>query len=132
MSKKSVNWYFAVVILTLANTIVVFAIQDNSPYSVIRYVLGFISLLGLPGYSLVRILFPVASSSKENVRVDDLMRFAFSVVFSIAIVSIVGFALDYALSVTLESLVFCLSSITIIFATTAVVRENRKRIEMRS
>jgi uncharacterized membrane protein len=129
MSKKSVSWYFAVVILTLANTIVVFAIQDNSPYSVIRYVLGFISLLGLPGYSLVRILFPVAFSSKENIRVDDLMRFAFSVVFSIAIVSIVGFALDYTLSVTLESLVFCLSSITIILATTAVVRENRKRIE---
>jgi uncharacterized membrane protein len=73
----------------------------------------------------VRLLFPVASSSNENVRVDDLMRFAFSVVFSIAIVSIVGFALDYTLSVTLETLIFCLSSITIILATAAVVRENR-------
>jgi uncharacterized membrane protein len=125
MSKKSVNWYFAVVILTLATTIVVFAIQGDSPYSVVRYVLGFICLLGLPGYSLVRLLFPVASSSNENVRVDDLMRFAFSVVFSIAIVSIVGFALDYTLSVTLETLIFCLSSITIILATAAVVRENR-------
>jgi hypothetical protein len=127
---KAASWYFIMIVLTLASAIAIFGIQDKMPESIIRYALGFVYVLGLPGYSLVRALFPGGSSSQETVRIDGIMRFSLSVVFSIAIVSMVGLALDYTWAVTLSSLVLSLSSLTILLATVAIVRENRKFNDM--
>jgi hypothetical protein len=128
---KSAYWYFVAVVLTLASAMAVFGIRENAPESFIRYFFGFIYVLVLPGYSLVRVLFPGGQFTLQgNMRIDGLMRFSFSAVFSIAIVSMVGLALNYIWVVTLDTLVLSLSSFTILLATVGVVRENRKYNEV--
>jgi hypothetical protein len=127
ISTASAYWFFLIVALTLGTTIAVFGISEYAPESIIRYALGFIYVLVLPGYSLMRILFPCKRfGSKENMLIDWLTRFSFSVVFSIAIVSMVGLALDYVWAVNLDSLILSLSSLTFFFAIVAFVRENRR------
>ena len=126
LRSKAAYWYYLTLLLTFASTIVIFGIQGNSLAIIIRYVMGFIYVLGLPGYSLVMLLFPVESAAKGIVKMDLLTRFGFSVVFSIAIVSIVGLALNYTIGVTLDSLVLSLSPLTIFLATAAIYRGNLK------
>jgi hypothetical protein len=131
LKTKSAYWYFIAVILTLASTAAVFGIREGEPESIFRYFFGFIYVLVLPGYCLVRILFLGGQFAlRGNTRMDWLMKFSFSTVLSIAIVSMVGLALNYIWVITLNTLVLSLSSLTILLATIGVIREYRKYNEL--
>ena len=116
-------WYWIIITLALATTTTVFIIPENlTPFIYIRYVLVFIFILFLPGYSLTRLLF----STKE---LNGIERVALSIGMSLAIVPITGLILYYTpLGITTTPITLSLLALTTIFGTAAIVREQHYKI----
>lgn len=78
--KTSAYWYWITVILSIATTLTVFIIpEDAYPLIYLRYVLGSIFVLWLPGYTFTKALFPTQvpiKTSSENL--DSVERIALS------------------------------------------------------
>lgn len=111
-------WYWITISLALATVTTVFFITENTtPFIYVRYVLGSLFVLFLPGYSLIRVLFP----KKE---LNNIERYALSIGMSIALVPITGLILNYSpwgirpIPITLSLLV-----LTAVLATAAIIRE---------
>lgn len=115
-------WYWAVVALALTTSILVFTVPENAyPITYVRYVFGSIFVLWLPGYALVKALFP----TKE---LENVERIAISVGMSLALVPIVGLLLNYTpLGIKTAPITFSLLALTITFSTVAVMREQKRR-----
>lgn len=131
-------WYWITMTLTLATMLVVFVVPENDfPLVYIRYVLGIIFILWLPGYAFIKALFPqtlpftraLAHSlgTTEN-NLDTIERIALSLGMSIALVPIVGLLLNYTpWGIRLTPTVLSLLALTIVFATAAIIRENQAK-----
>ena len=122
LKTEKASWYWATIVLIIASVIAVFAIPENAyPIVYLRHVLGIILVLWLPGYSLIKALFP----EKE---IDKIERTALSIGMSLALVPIIGLILHYTpwgietTPVTLSLLV-----LTAIFATAAIIREHQTK-----
>jgi len=111
-------WFWAIIALAIATTTLVFTIPETAyPLVYARYVLGSIFVLWLPGYSLIKALFP----AKE---LDNIERAALSIGMSLALVPITGLLLNYTpWGIRLTPVTISLLALTIIFATAAVMRE---------
>jgi len=126
------SWYWITVTLAATTTFVVFTVPENSfPLAYIRYLLGTIFVLWLPGYSLIKALFPVDGSNKKSSgHLDSIERVAISIGLSLALVPIVGLLLNYTpLGIRLTPIVLSLFALTAIFATVAIVREHGTKIK---
>ena len=136
--QTSATWYW-VTLATVATTIaVVFAIpEDLYPWVYIRYVLGTIFVLWLPGYSFIKALFPkdlpfarglarTLETSEKNL--DTIERAALSLGMSLALVPIVGLLLNYTpWGIRLAPISLSLLALTAVFATTAVIRDYKNQ-----
>ena len=111
-------WYWAVIALSLATTILVFTIPENAyPIVYARHILGSIFVLWLPGYTLIKALFP----TKE---IDNIERTALSIGMSLALVPIIGLLLNYTpWGIRLTPITLSLLALTITIATAALIRE---------
>ena len=120
-------WYWATVVLTVLSAIAVFGFQAIGVQGLIRFAPGAILVLGLPGYSLTRIVFPPKfTKTGKTPGADNITFFALSVVLSIVLTSLVGLVLNYTeWGVQLISLVLSLSFLTLSLATVAAFQENR-------
>jgi small-conductance mechanosensitive channel len=127
-------WYRVTMALTITTAIVVFAVpEDAFPLVYVRYVLGAIFILWLPGYAFIKLLFPqtlplargLARSSRTTEKnLDTIERAALSLGMSVAFVIMVGVLLNYTpWGIRLTPIVLSLTALTIIFATVAIVRE---------
>jgi hypothetical protein len=119
-------WYWVTIAVSTLTAYVIFTISENSyPLIYARNVLGVIFVLFLPGYAVIKALFPVnmpIRTSTESLAAAE--RFALSISMSIALVSIVGLLLNYSpWGIELTAMVLSLLALTLIFATAAVVRE---------
>ncbi|MEL4305592.1 DUF1616 domain-containing protein [Methanococcoides sp. LMO-2] len=102
----------AVVMLTCI--FIVVPALSNTP---IRTVLGLPMLLFLPGYSLIAALFPARDD------LDGIERFALSIGLSIAVVPLIGLALNYTTwGIRLFPILISVSAFTIIMCIVAVFR----------
>jgi hypothetical protein len=129
MRSGETYWFWTTISLAIATAIVVFTVpEDAYPVVYIRYVLGSIFVLWLPGFTLIKALFP---SKKE---MDSIERIALSIGLSLAIVPIVGLLLNYTpWGIRLTPITISLLALTITFATTALIREHQtKRSENQS
>jgi uncharacterized membrane protein len=91
------------------------------PYIYFRYVLGSIFVLSLPGYTLIKMLFP----TKE---IDNIERVALSIGMSLAIVPLVGLLLNYTpFGIRLAPITMSLLSITILLAIAGLLREHQAK-----
>ena len=120
------SWYWITVTLAAATSISVFTIPENEyPLVYVRYVLGAIFVLWLPGYTFIKALFPSKvpiKTSSENL--DTIERFALSAGMSLALVPIIGLILNYTpWGIRLTPITISLLALTLAFATVAVVRE---------
>ena len=115
-------WFWIIITLSITTTISVFTIPENAiPYVYIRYVLGSIFVLLLPGYSLIKTLFP----TKE---IDNIERTALSIGMSLALVPLVGLLLNYTpWGIRLTPVTLSLLSITIILTITGLIREHNEK-----
>lgn len=117
------NWYWTIIVISIVTLALVFIIPENAyPTVYARYILGSIFVLLLPGYSLIKALFP----TKE---LDNIERIALSIGMSLALVPITGLLLNYTpLGIRIAPITLSLLVLTMVFATTALVRKCRAQI----
>ena len=115
------HWYWAIIALSAATALLVFTIPENAyPIVYSRHILGSIFVLWLPGYSLIKALFPTKKMDNEE-------RIALSVGMSLASVSIVGLLLNYTpWGIRVTSITLSLLALTVTFSTAAVIREHTR------
>jgi putative Mn2+ efflux pump MntP len=118
LSSKA-TWFWTTILLVLATVAAVFTIpEDAYPAVYVRYVLGSLFVLWLPGYTLIKVLFP---AKKE---MDKVERIALSIGLSLAQVPIVGLLLNYTpWGIRLAPITLSLLTLTIVFAAAAITRE---------
>jgi hypothetical protein len=112
-------WFWITIALVAATTTAVFTISEDAyPIVYVRYALGTIFVLFLPGYALIKALFP---SKRE---IDEIERTSLSIGLSLAIVPMIGLLLNYTpWGITLTPITLSLLALTTILATVAVIRE---------
>ena len=112
------TWFWIIIALSLSTTISVFTIPENAaPYIYIRYILGSVFVLLLPGYSLIKTLFPTRE-------IDNIERTTLSIGMSLAIVPMVGLLLNYTpWGIRLTPVTLSLLSLTTILTITGLQRE---------
>jgi hypothetical protein len=138
LRSSQVLWYWITVAVAITTVIVVFTIpEDAYPLVYVRYVLGGIFILWLPGYAFTRALFPklpfaqaLARSSKTpEGKLDATERIVLSLGMSWALVLIVGLLLNYApWGITLTPIVLSLLALTMIFSTAAIIMEYEAQV----
>jgi len=132
MLSSEAYWFWTTIILVIATTIVVFTVpEDAYPIVYLRYVLGLIFILWLPGYTFIKALFPtkvpIPTSSTE---LDNIERIALSVGMSLAIVPMIGLLLYYTpFGIGLAPITLSLLALTIALATVAIIREHRNKMK---
>jgi len=128
MRSSEAYWFWTTISLAMVTAITVFTVPENAyPIVYIRYVLGSIFVLWLPGFTLIKALFP---SGKE---LNNIERTALSIGLSLAIVPIVGLLLNYTpWGIRLTPITISLLALTIILAIAALIREYRIKIEAKS
>ena len=113
-------------IIFLALLCIPFVLLSPLNETPIRMILGLLLVLFLPGYSLIAVLFP----RKEDL--DWIERMALSFGLSIAIVPLLGLALNYTpFGIRLTPILLVLAICTVIFAISAYVRRRRIPKEQR-
>lgn len=132
LKTEETRWFWGTIILAASTTLIVFTVPENAfPLIYIRYILGAIFVLWLPGYSLTKALFPTGAADKKSSRnLDIVERIALSMGLSLALVPIVGLLLNYTpWGIRLTPIVLSLFALTTVFATAAVMREHQTKIK---
>jgi uncharacterized membrane protein len=101
----------------------------------LRYVLGAVFVLWLPGYAFIKALFPqnlpfakalARLSDTSEKELDAIERIALSLGMSIALVPIVGLLLNYTpWGIRLTPIVLSLLALTTILSTAGIIREHQ-------
>jgi uncharacterized membrane protein len=112
------TWFWLMVMISIFTTFSVFMINEkNVPYIYIRNILGTIFVLFIPGYTLIKTLFP----RKE---IDNTERVALSIGMSLVLVPLVGLVLNYTpWGIRLTPLTLSISTLTILLAILGMIRE---------
>ncbi|MGQ9680880.1 MAG: DUF1616 domain-containing protein [Candidatus Bathyarchaeia archaeon] len=120
--KGGIYWFWIIIFSSIAATLSVFLIPEGSyPVVLLRYVLGSLFVLFLPGFSLIKALFP----RKE---LDNMEKIALSLGLSLAIVPIFGLLLNYTpWGIRLTPITLVLLSYTLFLSLVAVIREYNER-----
>jgi len=118
------NWYWTIIAVAAATALLVFTIPENAiPIVYARYLLGSIFVLFLPGYSLIKALFPTRE-------LDNIERTALSIGMSLALVPITGLLLNYTpWGIRVTPVTLSLLALTTVFATAAIIREHETKLK---
>lgn len=118
---REASWFWINLILATVVTSLVILTPENFLLVYARYILGFIMVLWLPGYSFTKALFP---KSNRNKNLDLTERVALSIGCSIALVVVVGLILNFTpWSLHLTPIVSSLFALTTILSSAGMVRE---------
>ncbi len=109
-------WFWAVTGLVATTMLVVFTVNTSSLLYV-RYVLGGVFVLFLPGFMLISALYP------RSGELDELERAALSIGLSLAIVPLIGLLLNYTpWGIRLEPIMISMAVLAEALAVVCVVR----------
>jgi len=110
--------------VSLGTLLVVYALPDDFPLVVFRWVLGSVFVLFIPGYVAVEALFP------KGRELDGIERLALSAGLSLALVPLVGLLLNYTpWGIRLDPIMVSLTILTIGLALVAFARRFRLSVE---
>jgi hypothetical protein len=108
-------WFYASVAISLVTVLVIYTFPSALPLVAVRWVLGSVFVLFLPGYVTVEALFP------KGRELDGIERFALSVGLSLALVPLVGLLLNYTpWGIRLTPIVISLTILTVGLALVAL------------
>jgi hypothetical protein len=127
-------WYWATIAVSiLAMVFVLLISEDFYPLSYIRNVLGLIFVLWLPGYTFIKVLFPVnAPKTETSSNLSRVDRIALNITMSMALVALIGLVLNFSpWGINVITIVLSLLAFSLVFATVAVVREYSFIVKMR-
>lgn len=119
-------WYWVTLIIAVTTAIIVYVIPTNIyPWAFLRNVLGIIFVFFLPGYAFIKVVFPNKLFAESIENLEIIIRIAFSIGISIAIVSIFGLVLYYTpFGLDLTPIIFSLLTFTVILATAGAIKES--------
>lgn len=110
-------WFQALTILLIATVLSVFYVKDP-PLIYVRYVLGSLFVLYLPGFTLIETLYP------RGDELEPLERLALSIGLSLALVPLVGLILNYTpWGIRLTPITLSLALLSEALAVAAVLRK---------
>jgi len=113
-------WLYLVLAISLATLLVIYAVPSELPFVALRWALGSVFVLFIPGYVAVEALFP------KGRELDSIERFALSVGLSLALVPLVGLLLNYTpWGIRLTPIVISLTILTVGLAMVALTRQYR-------
>jgi len=115
------RWFHLVVMATFATLLAIYVLPDTYPIVVFRWVAGAVFLLYLPGYTVIRALFP----AKEEL--DELVRFVLSIGLSLAVTPLVGLLLNYTpWGIRLDPIVVSLSLFVMVLSLLGAYRKYKR------
>lgn len=82
-------WLYGSLVISFATIIVVYGTSAEVPIKALRWVLGSMFVLFIPGYMMIEALFP------RGIKIDSIERFSLSVGLSIVLAMLVGLLLNY-------------------------------------
>ena len=130
---EQATWFWITLATAFGTLAAVFLIPETlTPWVYIRYILGSVYVLWLPGYTFLRALFPITRSGKNGKSLDTTERIALSIGMSLALVPLTGLLLNYTpWGIRLAPIVLSLLALTLIFSAVALTREyqSQKRTE---
>ncbi len=113
------TWFWLLIALTVLTDLSIYVFPQHPPIQYVRYVLGSLFVLYLPGASLIELLYP----GKRDL--SQLERLALSIGLSLALVPLVGLILNYTpWGIRLNPVVASLSFLTVTLALGAVERKH--------
>jgi len=111
-------WFWTITVLVLLSVIVVYTSSTIPELTTLRYFLGTLYVLYLPGYVLVEALYPDERDLKP------LERLALSIGLSLAVVPLIGLILNYTpWGIRLDPVVASLAIYTLVVSIVALVRK---------
>jgi len=117
-------WFYTAIAVSVLTMLAIYVLPSELPWVPIRWALGSVFVLFIPGYVTVEALFP---RSRD---LDAIERFALSVGLSLALVPLVGLLLNYTpWGIRLTPIVISLTSLTIGIALVALARRYRMSVE---
>jgi len=112
-------WFWGITALVALTLVVVFTV-NSSFLLYLRYVLGGVFVLFLPGFLLVSALYP------RNGELDSLERVALSIGLSLALVPLIGLVLNYTpWGIRLEPIMVSMTLFAEVMAVAVAVRRFR-------
>jgi hypothetical protein len=126
MGTKKVLWYWATVTIAILSMICTISITDDFyPWNYFRSVFGLMFVLWLPGYTFLKVIFPVNVSKTElSTNLSNEERIALSVIMSLALITIIGLLLNFSpWGITSSTIVLSILTFNLILATAAVARD---------
>ena len=111
--------FWSVAAITTITLVSIYFIPSSAPWPTIRYIVGGIFLLIMPGFSILQLLFPTKD-------ISNLERFALSLGLSLALLPLIGLVFAYTpFGIHLHPLVFLLSLLCNSLSTIGVYRKYR-------
>jgi hypothetical protein len=112
------TWFWLLVSVVALATLSIYVLPQEVPYIYLRYIVGALSVLYLPGAALIEALYP-----KEE-DLQPLERLALSIGLSLALVPLMGLVLNYTpWGIRLDPIFASLCLLTLGLAAAAVVRK---------
>jgi len=111
-------WLWGVLAAIAITEATIYLLPQAPPFTYLRYALGSLFVLFLPGYALIEALYP----KKEDL--EGLERLALSIGLSLALVPLVGLVLNYTpWGIRLDPIFVSLALLTSALAFLAVIRK---------
>ena len=117
------RWFITIVVLILLTLSFAYGIPNDSPFSVLKYLFGFLFIAFLPGYCLTTLLF----SAKQQ-KLDIVEEMVLSVALSFGIVGLIGLFLGLSpIGLSFSSINFSLSPTVFLLALASWIRKRKLR-----
>lgn len=111
-------WFWALTLFIVLTGSAIYLLPQIQPYVYLRYVVGSLFILYLPGFALIEALYP----KREGL--ESLERLALSIGLSLALVPLVGLVLNYTpWGIRLDPIFVSLAFLTIALGAVAVARK---------
>lgn len=111
-------WLWAILALIVVTAATVYLLPQDAPFIYVRYVLGSIFVLYLPGHTLIEALYP----KKQDL--TGLERLALSIGLSLALVPLIGLVLNYTpWGIRLDPILATLALVAMVLAVAATIRK---------
>jgi len=119
-------WYWGVICVSIMAALSTLLIPVSlSPQIYLRNFLGLFFVLYLPGYSLIKTLYPITVPYKTSSQtLDSIERIALSIGLSLAVIPLMGVVLyNLPWEITIESSTITLLVLITLLATIGIIRE---------
>lgn len=132
MFSKRASWGWAGIATAIAATISIFIIPENAyPAVYLRFSLGLLLVLFLPGYAFVRMLFPqklFPPTGSNNM--DNAKSITLGIGVSLTLISMIGLILNSTpWGINLAPITLSLLALTIVFTVGAIFREYQTNVQ---